>query len=41
MNNIAILMNDVKTDGSYGYGYGYGYGLEQEEKGFFARIFKK
>ncbi|SEA98961.1 GumC family protein [Pedobacter hartonius] len=42
MHNIAILMNDVKSEGRYGYGYGYGYGLEQDDKkGFFARIFKK
>jgi len=41
MKNIAILMNDVKTEGRYGYGYGYGYGLEPEDKGFFSKIFKK
>jgi len=42
MKNIAILMNDVKSEGRYGYGYGYGYGLEQDDKkGLFSRIFKK
>jgi tyrosine-protein kinase Etk/Wzc len=41
MKNIAILMNDVKHESNYGYGYGYGYGLEQENKGFFAKLFKK
>ena len=39
MNNIAILMNDVKSESRYGYGYGYG--IEEETPGFFSRIFKK
>lgn len=39
MKNIAILMNDVKNNKSYGYGYGYG--VEVEKKGFFSRIFNK
>ena len=41
MQNIAILMNDVKHESGYGYGYGYGYGLEEEKKGFFSRFSKK
>lgn len=39
MKNIAILMNDVKNNKSYGYGYGYG--VEVEKKGFFSRLFNK
>ncbi|MFA6951423.1 MAG: hypothetical protein WCQ70_12130, partial [Lentimicrobiaceae bacterium] len=39
LNNIAILVNDVKYDnnrygysyGNYGYGYGYGYGYYTDD----------
>jgi len=41
MNNIALLLNDVKQYTKYGYGYGYGYGVELEEKGFLSRLFKR
>jgi len=39
MKNLAILMNDVKNNKSYGYGYGYG--VDVAQKGFFARIFNR
>lgn len=41
MKNIALLVNDVKSTGSYGYGYTYAYGVPEEEKNFFRRIFKQ
>lgn len=41
MKNVAILMNDVKNESSYGYGYGYGYGIEEESSTGFSKFFKK
>ncbi|MES2454148.1 MAG: polysaccharide biosynthesis tyrosine autokinase [Bacteroidota bacterium] len=45
MNNIALLVNDVKSSSSYGYGYGFGYGYDYgakvEKRGFFDKLFKK
>lgn len=31
ISNLCILINDVKTNGSYGYGYGYGYGAYDDK----------
>lgn len=41
LNNISILMNDVKNTKGYGYGYGYGYGMEAEKKSIFSKIFNR
>ena len=46
MTNMSILINDVKSKGSYGYGYGYGYGgkgyyTDQPEKKPFFKRWKK
>jgi tyrosine-protein kinase Etk/Wzc len=37
--NMALLLNDTKTQ--KGYGYGYGYGAEAEKKSWYKQIFNK
>jgi tyrosine-protein kinase Etk/Wzc len=46
LNNISILVNDVKAEGTgyYGYGnytYGYGYGSQHDEKSIWKRILQR
>jgi tyrosine-protein kinase Etk/Wzc len=41
LKNMAVILNDIQMNKSYGYGYGYGYGVLEEKKPWFKRIFKK
>jgi tyrosine-protein kinase Etk/Wzc len=43
IKNMAILINDVSINTSYGYGYGYGYGSEMQDSkpSLFNKIFRK
>lgn len=48
LNNLSVVINDVKVEGmygyKYGYAYGYGYGYYEEDnkkKSFFKKLFGK
>jgi tyrosine-protein kinase Etk/Wzc len=41
LKNMAVLLNDIQLNKSYGYGYGYGYGIKVEEKPWYQKIFNK